>query len=152
MTFMAWYLDHIGHLAEEDENGKYVCTTKWQGTTVKGQFKSACFRDKIISFLPLSHAFLHNMRRVVLAWWKKWCKDWFSVKCFLPLRGVRRYEYNFFKGTEQSSCHLRAYPQRLQSYFPFCSWRNTFFELTPLLKTLRVILHEINHGSVISQL
>ena len=71
--------------------------TKWHGTTDKGQFKGACFRDNVISFLPLCCAFLHSMRRVVLAWWKKQYKNWFEfIKYFLPLTGVRRYEYDFF--------------------------------------------------------
>lgn len=65
--------------------------TKWHGATDKGQFQSACFRDKVVSFLPLNCAFLNNMRSIVLAWWKKWYKNWFKlIKYFLPLTGVRR--------------------------------------------------------------
>lgn len=52
MTFMAWYLEHIGHLAEEDEKGKYVPTSKDLGKMHKDQGKSSCFRDEEDRLFP----------------------------------------------------------------------------------------------------
>lgn len=71
------------------------------------------------------------------------------MKCFLPLRSVRRYEHNK-KCTRTLSCCLRATLQRLQSHFFLFAIGEIYiyFESGLLLKRLGIILNEVDYSSV----